>query len=149
MTNLTLDSKSKSSKTLGENNGMKTGGGFTLMRSKKSSSSSSSSTSQNQPESGSSAKKKSLAVRKIKNASASICLPSPKLNKRYRFSILPSVKQHKAHEIQKVFFFEVNLSSLNKILSRKDQLFSIRNTSFYMRFNCFGLKNRFVFLTFN
>ena len=94
MTNLTLDSKSKSSKTLGENNnGMsKTGGGgFTLMRSKKSSSSSSS---QNQPESGSSAKKKSLAVRKIKNASASISLPSPKLNKRYRFSILPSVKAH-------------------------------------------------------
>ena len=47
-----------------------------------------------EPESSSWTKKKSLAVRKIKNASASICLPSPKLNKRYRFSILPSVKAH-------------------------------------------------------
>lgn len=34
--------------------------------------------------------KKNLALRKVKNQS--IALPSPKLNKRYKFSILPSVK---------------------------------------------------------
>ncbi len=45
----------------------------------------------------------------------SICLPSPKLNKRYRFSILPTVKCQIQH-YSKYFSFSFFINNINSLL---------------------------------